>query len=198
MKNFNHRGHGEHRAKDLKPVLRELAARSEKLTEFAMVRDANGRYVEVEEGGGGFPVGGAIKAGVGAAALGGAGYGGYRGHKYVMDKFNTIGPMEAGKNRVVEAYKGAGAAGWNAAKAGGQAGLDSFRAAGQGVANSAQAAGAAVGAAGQAAATGVGNAAQAAATGAGNAAQSGMNAAKKSGFGRRLRGFLVGAARWMK
>jgi hypothetical protein len=198
MKNINHRGHGEHGVKDLKLALRELAARTEKLTEFAMVRDANGRYVEVEEGGGGFPVGGAIKAGVGAAALGGAGYGAYRGHRAVMDKFGTFGPMEAGKNRVVEAYKGAGAAGWNAAKAGGQAGLDSFKSAGQGVVNSAQAAGAAVGAAGQAAATGVGNAAQSGMNSARSAAQSGMNAAKKSGFGKRLRGFLVGAARWMK
>jgi hypothetical protein len=68
---------------DLKSNLRELAARSEQLKEFAMVRDASGRYVEVEEDGG-MGVGGAIKAGAGAAALGGAGYGAYRGHKAIM------------------------------------------------------------------------------------------------------------------
>lgn len=171
---------------NLKPVLRELAARSEAITEFAMVRDASGRYVEVEDGGG-MGVGTALKVGAGAAAVGGAGYGAYRGHKAVMGKFGTFGPMEAGKNRVVEAYKGAGAAGWSAAKAGGSAGLDSLRSAGQGAMNSAQAAGAAVGNAGQAAAAGVGN-----------AAKSGMSAAKKSGLGRRIRAALVGAARWMK
>lgn len=171
---------------NLKPALRELAARSQSLTEFAMVRDASGRYVEVEDGGG-MGVGTALKVGAGAAALGGAGYGAYRGHKAVMDKFGTFGPMEAGKNRVVEAYKGAGAAGWSAAKAGGSAGLDSLRSAGQGAMNSAQAAGAAVGNSGRAAAAGVGN-----------AAQSGMNSAKKSGFAKRLRRGLLGAARWMK
>lgn len=172
--------------KNLKYTLRELAARSERITEFALVRDANGKFVEVDDKGG-MGVGTALKIGAGAAALGGAGYGGYRGHKYVMDKFNTIGPMEAGKNRVVEAYKGAGAAGWDAAKTGYRSGLDSFKAAGQGAMNSAQGAATAVGAAGQAAATGVGS-----------AAQSGMNAAKKSGIGKRIRGALLGAARWMK
>ena len=171
---------------NLKLALRELAARTEKLKEFAMVRDANGQFVEVEDEGG-MGMGTAVKAGAGAAAVGGAGYGAYRGHKSVMGRFGTYGPMEAGKNRVVEAYKGAGAAGWSAAKTGGQAGLDSFRAAGQGAMNSAQAAGAAVGSAAQTAAAGVGN-----------AAQSGMSAAKKSGLGRRIRGALVGAARWMK
>jgi hypothetical protein len=100
---------------NLKPALRELAARSEKLKEFAMVRDANGRYVEVEDEGG-MGVGTAVKAGAGAAALGGAGYGVYRGHNAVMNKFGTFGPMEAGKSRMGEAYKGAGAAGLNAAK----------------------------------------------------------------------------------
>jgi hypothetical protein len=119
---------------NLKPALRELAARSEAIIEFAMVRDANGQYVEVEdEGGMGM---GTVKAGAGAAAVGGAGYGAYRGHNAVMSKFGTFGPMEAGKSRMGEAYKGAGAAG--------------------------------------------------------------LNAAKKSGFGARLRGALVGAARWMK
>jgi len=67
----------------LKPALRELAARSEQLKEFAMVRDANGRYVEVEEDGG-MGAGAAIKAGAGAAALGGAGYGAYKGHQAIM------------------------------------------------------------------------------------------------------------------
>lgn len=120
---------------NLKPALRELAARSEKLKEFAMVRDANGQYVEVEDEGG-MGMGTAVKAGAGAAAVGGAGYGAYRGHNAVMSKFGTFGPMEAGKSRMGEAYKGAGAAG--------------------------------------------------------------LNAAKKSGFGTRLRGAFLGAARWMK
>ncbi len=187
MKNFNHRGHG---VKDLKPVLRELAARSERITEFALVRDASGRYVEVDDKGG-MGVRTALRVGAGAAALGGAAYGAYRGHKAVMDKFGAGGS-------VADAYKGAGAAGWSAAKTGGQAGLDSFRAAGQGAMNSAQAAGAAVGSAAQTAAAGVGNAAQSGMNTAQSAAQSGMSAAKKSGMGRRIRGFLVGAARWMK
>jgi hypothetical protein len=100
-----------------------------------MVRDANGQYVEVEDEGG-MGMGTAVKAGAGAAAVGGAGYGAYRGHNAVMSKFGTFGPMEAGKSRMGEAYKGAGAAG--------------------------------------------------------------LNAAKKSGFGTRLRGALLGAARWMK
>jgi hypothetical protein len=123
---------------DLKPALRELAARSEAIIEFAMVRDANGQYVEVEDEGG-MGMGTAVKAGAGAAAVGGAGYGAYRGHNAVMSKFGmrgTFGPMEAGKSRMGEAYKGAGAAG--------------------------------------------------------------LNAAKKSGFGTRLRGAFLGAARWMK
>jgi hypothetical protein len=68
---------------DLKSKLNELAARSEQLKEFAMVRDGSGRYVEVEEDGG-MGVGGAIKTGVGAAALGGAGYGAYKGHQAIM------------------------------------------------------------------------------------------------------------------
>lgn len=75
-----------HLSANLKPALRELAARSEQITEFAMVRDASGRYVEVEEDGG-MGVGGAIKAGAGAAALGGAGYGAYRADKAIMGKF---------------------------------------------------------------------------------------------------------------
>jgi hypothetical protein len=83
MKNINHRGHGEHGVKDLKLALRELAARTEKLKEFAMVRDANGQFVEVEDEGG-MGMGTAVKAGAGAAAVGGAGYGAYRGHKAVM------------------------------------------------------------------------------------------------------------------
>jgi hypothetical protein len=83
MKKINHRGHGEHGVKDLKPALRELAARSQKLKEFAMVRDANGQFVEVEDEGG-MGMGTAVKAGAGAAAIGGAGYGAYRGHNAVM------------------------------------------------------------------------------------------------------------------
>jgi hypothetical protein len=162
----------------LKPALRELAARSEQLKEFAMVRDASGRYVEVEENG--FPVGAAVKAGAGAAALGGAGYGAYKGHQAIMDKFGTFGPMGEGKNRYVEAYKGAGAAGFGAVKAGGQAGWDSLKNAGQGAMNSSQAA------------------VQSGVNSAKSAAQSGLNTAKKSGFGRRLRAGLLGAARWMK
>jgi hypothetical protein len=66
---------------DLKPALRELAARSEKLTEFAMVRDANGQFVEVDDKGG-MGVGTALKVGAGAAALGGAGYGGVKAYQY--------------------------------------------------------------------------------------------------------------------
>ena len=124
-----------HLSADLKPALRELAARSERIIEFAMVRDANGQFVEVEDEGG-MGVGTAVKAGAGVAALGGAGYGAYRGNNAVMSKFGTFGPMEAGKSRMVEAYKGAGAAG--------------------------------------------------------------LNTVKKSGFGKGLRGALLGAARWLK
>jgi hypothetical protein len=78
---------------NLKPALRELAARSEAITEFAMVRDANGQYVEVEdEGGMGM---GTVKAGAGAAALGGAGYGAYRADKAMMgSKFATGVPVK--------------------------------------------------------------------------------------------------------
>lgn len=78
---------------NLKPALRELAARSEAIVEFAMVRDASGRYVEVEDEDGGMGLGGAIKTGAGAAALGGAGYGAYRGHKAVMGRFGTVSGM---------------------------------------------------------------------------------------------------------
>jgi hypothetical protein len=131
MKNFNHRGHGEHGVKDLKPALRELAARTEKLKEFAMVRDANGQFVEVEDEGG-MGMGTAVKAGAGAAALGGAGYGAYRGHNAVMNKFGTFGPMEAGKSRMGEAYKGAGVAGLNAVKGAGATGLNAAKKSGFG------------------------------------------------------------------
>jgi len=71
---------------NLKPALRELAARSEKLTEFAMVRDASGKFVEVDDKGG-MGVGTALKVGAGAAALGGAGYGAYRADRAIMGKF---------------------------------------------------------------------------------------------------------------
>ena len=116
---------------NLKPALRELAARSEKLKEFAMVRDANGQFVEVEDEGG-MGVGTAVKVGAGAAALGGAGYGAYRGHNAVMSKFGTFGPMEAGKSRMGEAYKGAGTAGLNAVKGAGATGLNAAKKSGFG------------------------------------------------------------------
>jgi hypothetical protein len=93
MKNINHRGHGEHGVKDLKLALRELAARTEKLKEFAMVRDANGQFVEVEDEGG-MGMGTAVKAGAGAAALGGAGYGAYRADKAIMGKYGKRGLIE--------------------------------------------------------------------------------------------------------
>jgi len=75
-----------HLSASLKPALRELAARSEAITEFAMVRDANGQFVEVEDEGG-MGMGTAVKAGAGAAALGGAGYGAYRADRAMMGKF---------------------------------------------------------------------------------------------------------------
>jgi hypothetical protein len=99
---------------DLKSNLRELAARSEQLKEFAMVRDASGRYVEVEEDGG-MGVGGAIKTGVGAAALGGAGYGALRGHKAVMGKYGTRGLIENIDPKLPAAYAKTSAAGTAAA-----------------------------------------------------------------------------------
>ena len=114
---------------NLKPALRELAARSQKLKEFAMVRNADGQFVEDE---GGMGVGTAVKAGAGAAALGGAGYGAYRGHNAVMSRFGTFGPMEAGKSRMGEAYKGAGAAGLNAVKGAGATGLNAAKKSGFG------------------------------------------------------------------
>jgi hypothetical protein len=115
---------------NLKPALRELAARSEAITEFAMVRNADGQFVEVEDEGGMSM--GAVKAGAGAAALGGAGYGAYRGHNAVMSKFGTFGPMEAGKSRMGEAYKGAGAAGLTAVKGAGATGLNAAKKSGFG------------------------------------------------------------------
>jgi len=72
---------GKNLSANLKPALRELAAISEGLKEFAMVRDASGRYVEVPEEGGS-KVGTALKVGAGAAAAGGAGYGGYKAYQY--------------------------------------------------------------------------------------------------------------------
>lgn len=79
---------------DLKKNLKELAAKSQKITEFAMVRDANGRYVEVEEENEGLGGGKMIKAGAGAAALGGAGFGAYRADKAIMDKYGKRGLLE--------------------------------------------------------------------------------------------------------
>lgn len=64
---------GKNLSANLKPALRELAAISEGLKEFAMVRDESGRYVEVPEQSGGNT---ALKVGVGGvaglAAVGGA------------------------------------------------------------------------------------------------------------------------------
>jgi hypothetical protein len=99
---------------NLKPALRELAARSEQLKEFAMVRDASGRYVEVEEDGG-MGAGAAIKAGAGAAALGGAGYGAYKGHQAIMGKYGTRGLIENIDPRLPAAYAKTSAAGTAAA-----------------------------------------------------------------------------------
>lgn len=79
-----------HLSANLKPALRELAARSGRITEFAMVRDANGQFVEVEDEGG-MGMGTAIKAGAGAAALGGAGYGAYRADEAIMGKYGKQG-----------------------------------------------------------------------------------------------------------
>jgi hypothetical protein len=80
---------------DLKSNLRELAARSEQLKEFAMVRDADGRFIEVdEEDGAVFPVGTAVKAGVGAAGLGAAGFGAYKANQGIMNKYGTRGLLE--------------------------------------------------------------------------------------------------------
>lgn len=54
---------------NLKPALRELAARSERIVEFALVRDANGQLVE-DNSGSGFKT--AAKVGLGAAGAAGA------------------------------------------------------------------------------------------------------------------------------
>jgi hypothetical protein len=103
---------------NLKPALRELAARSEEITEFAMVRDASGRYVEVEEDGG-LGVGGAIRTGAGAAALGGAGYGAYRADKAIMGKYGTQGLIESMESsKLPAAYAKTSAAGTAAATRG--------------------------------------------------------------------------------
>lgn len=72
-----------HLSADLKPALRELAAISEGLKEFAMVRDESGRYVEVPEQSGGNT---ALKVGAGVAGLAAVG-GAYRADKAVMGKF---------------------------------------------------------------------------------------------------------------
>ena len=117
---------------DLKKNLKELAAKSLKITEFAMVRDASGRYVEVEEDGG-MGVGGAIKAGAGAAALGGAGYGAYRADKAIMGKYGTQGLIEnMESSKLPAAYAKTSAAGTAAATRG-----QAYRAALKDVGNSA-------------------------------------------------------------
>ena len=100
---------GKNLSANLKPALRELAAISEGLKEFAMVRDASGRYVEVPEQSGGNT---ALKVGAGVAGLAAVG-GAYKGHQAVMDKFSG-GVRQAGFNGVKEAYGNAGKAAWNA------------------------------------------------------------------------------------
>jgi len=103
---------------NLKPALRELAARSEAITEFAMVRDANGQFVEVEDEGG-MGMGTAVKAGAGAAALGGAGYGAYRADRAIMGKYGKQGLIENMDSRnLPSAYAGTTAAGTGAATRG--------------------------------------------------------------------------------
>lgn len=105
---------------DLKKSLKELAAKSQKITEFAMVRDANGRYVEVEEEeDGGMGVGRAVKAGVGATAIGAGGLGAYRLNKAVMDKYGARGLIEnMDSSKLPSAYAGTTAAGTAAASRG--------------------------------------------------------------------------------
>jgi hypothetical protein len=141
----------------IKPRLRELAARSERVVEFALVRDANGQLVESD---GGSAVGTALKVGAGAAALGGAGYGGYKAYQY-------------GKGQVVGQGYSQYRNGMNSMPA-------SFakQAADADFANLGKVGGA-----------------KAAFSAAGSA---GLNAAKKSGFGKGVRGALLGAARWIK
>ena len=142
----------------IKPRLRELAAHSERVVEFALVRDANGQLVESD---GGSAVGTALKVGAGAAALGGAGYGGYKAYQY-------------GKGQVV----GQGYSQYRNGMNGGMPASFAKQAADADFANLGKVGGA-----------------KAAFSAAGSA---GLNAAKKSGFGKGVRGALLGAARWMK
>ena len=106
---------GKNLSANLKPALRELAAISEGLKEFAMVRDASGRYVEVPEQSGGNT---ALKVGAGVAGLAAVG-GAYKGHQAVMDKFSG-GVRQAGFNGVKEAYGNAGKAAWDATSGAGK------------------------------------------------------------------------------
>ena len=146
----------------IKPRLRELAARSERVVEFALVRDANGQLVESD---GGSAVGTALKVGAGAAALGGAGYGGYKAYQY--GKSNLI-------NQGFQQYRGP--------KVGGvHTGLPVQAAMKESASDFAN--------------LGKVGGAKAAFSAAGSA---GLNAAKKSGFGKGVRGALLGAARWLK
>jgi len=104
---------------DLKKNLKELAAKSQKITEFAMVRDASGRYVEVEDEDGGMGVGRAVKAGVGSAAIGAGGLGAYRLNKAVMDKYGARGLIEnMDSSKLPAAYAKTSAAGTTAATRG--------------------------------------------------------------------------------
>ena len=107
---------GKNLSANLKPALRELAAISEGLKEFAMVRDESGRYVEVPEQSGGNT---ALKVGAGVAGLAAVG-GAYKGHQAVMNKFSPVGPRQAGFNGVKEAYGNAGKAAWDATSGAGK------------------------------------------------------------------------------
>jgi hypothetical protein len=96
---------------DIKPALRELAARSEKITEFALVRDANGQLVESDNGGSGFKT--AAKVGLGAAGAAGAAVSGTRGyHFYNAVKAAGKGSFRKGVSNAVNynAFRGDGAA----------------------------------------------------------------------------------------
>jgi hypothetical protein len=61
----------------------ELAARSGRIVELAMIRDASGQYVEVPDRGNG------LKVGAGVVAAGALGYGAYKGHNAVVGKHES-------------------------------------------------------------------------------------------------------------
>lgn len=95
---------------NLKPALRELAARSERIVEFALVRDANGQLAE-DNSGSGFKT--AAKFGLGAAGAAGAAVAGTRGyHYYNAVKSAGKGSFRKGVSNAVDynAFRGDGAA----------------------------------------------------------------------------------------